>query len=435
MAKVSDFLTMNGRELSRIEVVQAVIGKQRTQVEAARELGISVRHVKRLVAGFRVQGAQAIISKRRGRPSNHQLAPELKKRAQETVRRRYADFGPTLALEKLGKDHGIHLSLEALRGLMIEDGIWKAHRARKAVVHQMRERRECLGELIQIDGSPHAWFEERGAHCTLLVFIDDATGRFQHLQFAKSETTWSYMDALRGYLLAHGKPLTFYSDKNSIFHVNAKNALSGDGITHFTRSLKELDIELICANTPQAKGRVERANQTLQDRLVKELRLRGISDMDAANAFLPEYLAELNERFAVRPRLPHDSHRPLRRGDDLNRILTLRETRKLGKNLTLQYEKVIYQIKTKRPGYALRGACITVREHPNGRITLEYKGKSLDFEIFKCQEKGAKVMTSKEIATELPKPKPTVRRSAPLKPDHPWRKLRFNPKPTTICPR
>ena len=262
---------------------------------------------------------------------------------------RYAGFGPTLAHEKLVEVHALHLSLESLRQLMIREGLWEARRARKPVVHQMRERRAALGELVQIDGSPHAWLEDRGPLLTLLVFIDDATGLVQYLRFVRVEDTWNYFEAASSYIRQHGKPCAFYSDKLSVFKVNAKETHQGQAITQFARAMQELDIQLICANSPQAKGRVERMNQTLQDRLVKELRLLGICDRKQANLALPDFLARLNQRFAVTPRSAHDAHRPLRRTEKLEQILTLQSTRVLSKNLTLQYENVIYQIKTPRP--------------------------------------------------------------------------------------
>ncbi len=184
---------------------------------------------------------------------------------------------------------------------MIAEELWKPRKVKRTAVHQMRPRRACLGELVQIDGSPHAWFEDRGPACTLLVYIDDATGRLMELLFVPVETTFNYFAATRRYLDRHGCPVAFYSDQHGIFKVNAKNALSGSGMTQFGQAMKALDIEIICANTPQAKGRVERVNQTLQDRLVKELRLKKISSMEAANAFAPEYMLDFNRRFAVQP--------------------------------------------------------------------------------------------------------------------------------------
>ena len=212
----------------------------------------------------------------------------------ELVRSRYADFGPTLATEMLLERHSIRVGRETLRRWMVAEGLWLSRKQRRTF-HQPRLRRECVGELIQIDGSEHRWFEDRGAPCTLLVFIDDATSRLMQLRFVPSESTNSYFEVLQGYLEAHGCPVAFYSDKHSVFRVQRRDAKGGQGMTQFGRALAELNIEILCANSSQAKGRVERANRTLQDRLVKELRLAGICDMDRATlCFRPLWSASTN---------------------------------------------------------------------------------------------------------------------------------------------
>ena len=217
------------------------------------------------------------------------------------MRDRYADFGPTLAAEKLAEHHGCWVSRETLRGWMIADGLWQDRRHRLPSPHQPRRRRDCLGELVQIDGSEHAWFEDRGPPCTLLAFVDDATSRLLQLRFVTSELTFDYFRTTRAYLEEHGKPVAFYSDKHGIFRVNSKEAAAGDGVTQFGRALLALNIDIICANTPQAKGRIERAFGTLQDRMVKELRLAGVSSIAAANAWLPGFITAYNTRFGRDP--------------------------------------------------------------------------------------------------------------------------------------
>jgi transposase len=405
---------MSKKELTRLEVMKRLEEKSLKQKAAAAMLGISVRHVKRLLRAYRQGGAGGLICKRRGKVSNNRLRTEVKQQAIDLIHSRYHDFGPTLAHEKLSEVHGLKLSVETVRQLMIAEGIWKARQAKQVEVHQMRARRACLGELVQLDGSPHKWFEERAPGCTLLVFIDDATGRLMELYFTPSETTLSYFAASRRYLSRYGKPVALYSDKNSIFRIIHKNALTGDGMTQFGRAMKELDIEIICANSPQAKGRVERAIQTLQDRLVKELRLRGIASIAAANAYAPEFMADFNARFAVQPRSSQDAHRPILPSEDLDLIFTRQEQRTLSKNLTLQYNKVVYQIQTSRPTYALRKAPVTVCEDPNGAIAILYKGHPLDYTVFHKQQRQAEVVDSKAIETKLKKP------HKPAK-DHPWR--------------
>lgn len=418
---------MSQPELTRLEVIQRVKRKTLKQRQAAELLSVSVRQVKRLCKAYQASGAAGLISKRRGQPSNNRLSEKTINKARQLLRTRYPDFGPTLATEKLAIE-GVSLSVETVRQLLIGEGLWKAKAVRRPVIHQLRERRARLGELVQIDGSPHDWFEGRAPKCTLLVFVDDATSRLMYLQFVKAETTFNYFAAVRSYLTEFGKPLAFYSDKFGVFRVNMPNALSGTGLTQFGRALKELDIELICAHSPQAKGRVERANQTLQDRLTKELRLRDLSSLQAANAYLPEFIVDYNQRFAVAPRSTESAHRPLAKGEDLERVLTLCEQRTLSKNLTLSYNNVIYQINTKRAAYTMRGAQVEVREKSNGQLTIEYKQRPLEYTIYGEQEQQqAKVVEAKLLqpaaahATARPKQK---RGPVPL--SHPWRFFDFS---------
>jgi len=415
---------MSQRELTRLEVIQRVKRKTLKQRQAAELLGLSVRQVKRLCKAYQRAGTAALLSKRRGQPSNNRLPEKTIKRARQLLRARYHDFGPTLAAEKLAVE-GVSLSVETVRQLLIREGLWKAKRVRRVVIHQLRERRARLGELVQIDGSPHAWFEGRAPKCTLLVFVDDATSRLMYLQFVEAETTFNYFAAVRSYLTQFGKPLAFYSDKFGVFRVNIPNALSGTGLTQFGRALKELDIELICAHSPQAKGRVERANQTLQDRLTKELRLRSLSTLAAANAYLPEFIAAYNARFAVAPRSAEPAHRSLGKGEDLERILTLCERRTLSKNLTLSYNNVIYQIKTKRSAYTMRQAHVEVREKHSGEITIEYKQQPLAYTIYQEQQQG-KVIEAKLLqpaaARAAARPK---QKRGPVPQSHPWRRFDF----------
>lgn len=428
MQKASDILAMSAEEISRVQVLQELVQGHIKAGPAAQRLGLSVRQVRRLKKAFKRGKAKAIVSKKRGRPSNHQLAPAVKQRALDLLRELYADFGPTLAHEKLTERHGLKLGRETVRQLMIEAKLWQPHRAKRPVVHPLRERRAQFGELIQIDGSPFDWFEGRAPACTLLVFIDDATGQLLELWFTPAETTFSYMEATEHYLRRAGKPLAVYSDKYGVFRVNKRDTLDPDALTQFGRALRELDIELICANSPQAKGRVERANQTLQDRLVKELRLRDISSIAAGNAYLEAFRADFNRRFGRPPRHAGDAHRPLLPKDDLARILTIQEERTLSKNLTLQYARKLYQIRTTRPGYALRKAHVTVCENRQGEVTLLYKGKPLTYQVYQEQAHQATEVPSKlvDVALAQAQTKRTKKRKANIPPeDHPWRKFQY----------
>jgi len=437
---VSDILPMSQQERSRAQVLRDLDEGRIKRRRAAQQLNLSVRQIIRLLKTYRRFGDEGLISKKRGRPSHHQLDPHTKQRALELLQTRYADFGPTFAHEKLTEVHHLALGRETVRGLMIQAGLWHPRRARKPVMHPLRERRARVGELVQIDGSPYAWFENRAPVCSLLVFIDDASGQLLELHFTEAESTFSYFEAAEHYFRRHGKPLAFYSDKLGVFRINQTNAQSGSGLTQFGRAMEQLGIQVICANTPQAKGRVERVMQTLQDRLVKEMRLRGIGSMTTGNAYLPEFIADFNARFAVVPRHPEDAHRPLLPQDDLARILTIQEPRVLSKNLTVQYDNTIYQIQSKRPGYTLRHARVTVCENRHGAITIEYKGKSLDYTVYRSAPRQAQVVSSKQLTMKLdglttPAKPPKKRKPYIPPPDHPWRRFRIRPETTQSNPQ
>jgi transposase len=414
---MDQLLEMSAKELSRLEVMQRLSRKQMSQKEAGWILGLSVRQIKRVLCAYRQKGAAGLVSKHRGRPGNNRLSEQVKKQALNFLKTKYKGFGPTLAHEKLVEKDKLQLSDESVRKLMIAEGLWRPRKAKKVVIHQLRERRACFGELIQIDGSPHDWFEGRAEACVLLVFIDDATGQLVQLLFVECESFFSYCQAAEGYFKQYGKPVAFYSDKHGIFRVNVPSVDTRSDLTQFGRAMQELDVEIICANSPQAKGRVERVIQTLQDRLPKELRLRGISHRMAGNAYLPEFLADFNRRFAVEPRSSVDAHRPLTAKDNLAHILTWQETRILSKNLTLQFQKVVYQIQTDRPTYALRNAQVTVCLNAQEEITILYNGKTLPYSIYKHQAKQAEIVTTKQLNQVL---QPQRLPSKPA-PEHPWR--------------
>lgn len=370
---------MSIKELNRVKLVQDVLDGMMKPGLAARQMGVTSRHFRRILERYRSEGAPGLVSKSRNRPSNHRLPQGLGGKAIAIIRQDYPDFGPTFAAEKLREQHGINLSKETVRQLMIDNGLWVPKKIRPPKIYQPRYRRECFGELIQIDGSDHRWFEDRASACTLLVYVDDATSRIQALYFAESESTFSYFQITRAYLEAHGKPVAFYSDKASVFRVNAKNAKAGDGHTQFGRALFELNIEGICANSSQAKGRVERAHRTLQDRLVKELRLRNISSISDANAYAAEFAADYNQRFARPPRSDHDAHRSIRPDEDLNLIFCWKEPRRVSQSLTVQYDKVMYLLKDCPESRRLIGRYIDIYHYPDGRVEPRACGVPLEF--------------------------------------------------------
>lgn len=372
---------MSDKEILRGQIMAQLVDRKLDQKSAALRLSITVRQVKRLKHSFLKEGIAGLISKKRGQASHRRTPARVSEQVVALIGARYADFGPTLATEKLSEVHGIHLSVETVRQHMIAAGYWKPTRGQSIRTHPIRDRRPRRGELIQIDGSPHDWFEGRAPYCCLLVFIDDATGELMDLQFVDVENTLGYMAALERYIVRHGVPAALYSDRHSIFRVNPLKSLPTDAQTQFARALEQLGIEGIQAHSPQAKGRVERANQTLQDRLIKEMRLLGINDQVSANQWLPEYMADFNRRFAVEAAVAEDAHVPYRgQRDDLQGILSIQEVRHLSKNLSCQFEKTTLQIQSEEPGLVLRGAKVTIHRHSNGGLGVRWKTRILTFE-------------------------------------------------------
>ena len=396
-------IVMSHKELARLEVLRDLKAGRISANDAASRMAVSRRHAFRLLAAFRRRGPEALVSARRGRPSNRRLPDELRRLAVAIVRERYADFGPTLAAEKLAERHGLSISRETLRQWMIAEGLWLNRRRRLPPVHQPRPRRECLGELVQIDGCEHGWFEDRGPRCTLLVFVDDATSRLMLLRFVASESAFDYFRATRTYLETHGKPVAFYSDKHTVFRVAKVGATRGDGMTQFGRALHELNVDILCADRPQAKGRVERAHKTLQDRLVKELRLAGASTIEAANALLPAFITAYNARLAKPPRSDRDLHRPLRPTDDLDEIMAWREERTVSSSLTLQYDKVLFLLEPNAITRPLARQRVTVVNYPDGRFAIRHRGIDLPFRPFDKlrQVDQAAVVENKRLGAAL----------------------------------
>lgn len=383
---------MSNKEMNQVEIFEKLVRKEIKQKRAAQVLGLSVRQVKRKLHEYRINGATSLVHKGRGKVGNKKISQERIDEVLGIVKEKYWDFGPTLTHEKLTEEHSVQLSREKLRQEMMAVGLWKAHRRRKAQVYQLRERRACFGELVQLDGSPHQWFEDRGEYCNLNVCIDDATGKSM-FELSKSETTQDYFRLVEKYFLRYGLPLAIYVDKHSIFRVNTPTNLDckkpstdnrSEGLTQFGRAMKELGVTLIFANSPQAKGRVERVNQTLQDRLVKELRLHTISDIAEANKFLPKFTKQFVRKFSTQPRSSVNMHRTLDPRIELAKILCLKEQRVLSKNLTCQYNSYIYQINTDRSAYTLRKAVVTICERYDGSITIwDTKDRPLEYTTIK----------------------------------------------------
>jgi len=420
-------ITMSTEEATRFAIVEQVVGDKLSQREAANKLGLSTRQIIRLVKRYRVEGINGLISKRRGIASNRKHGEGVKRQVKELFFKHYIDFGPTFASEKLLEKSGIKVNKETLRQWMLEWGIWKTKRRKKVKIHQSREPRKCFGELIQIDGSPHDWFEGRAEKCCLLVFVDDATSKLMQLLFVPSGTTFGYFKAARKYVESYGIPIAFYSDKHGIFRINAPES-KNEGETQFQRLCRELEIELICAHSPQAKGRVERANGILQDRLVKELRLREISNIETANAYLPEFMKTYNDKFAKVPKNDFDMHRKLNKSaDELDLIFSGQDERKLSKNLEFGYKNTIYQIQVTGQGYGLRHAKVTVCETLEGKIRLICMGKERAYKCYEKRRRVTEVVDTKEINRKVD----GFVRWKPAK-DHPWRQYQAGKGAITV---
>jgi transposase len=376
------WVLMSEREIHRIEVLSSVVAGRLSCAQAASVLCVSMRHVQRLMRVFRQDGAAAVRHKARGRPSNNRTLPTVREHVLALVRERYADFGPTLAAEKLVERDGVKVSRETLPKWMVEDGLWLSRAARR-VFHRPRLRRECYGELVQIDGSDHRWFENRDDPCTLIVCVDDATGAIQQMRFVPSESTFAYFEVLAGYLRDHGKPVAFYSDKHSVFRVAKSDARSGHQTTQFGRALLELNIEILCANSSQAKGRVERKNRVLQDRLVKDMRLEGVTGQAAGNAWLPEFILRHNKQFARHPARSDNLHRAVSETPDrLNDILCFRDQRYVGQQLVINYERKKVLLDETEVSRGLVGQYVDTYAWADGRFDVRWRGQSLPYTVF-----------------------------------------------------
>ncbi|HXF29538.1 MAG TPA: ISNCY family transposase [Chlamydiales bacterium] len=409
-------LKMTLKEADRLVIVRRLEIKDLNITSAARELRVSSRQMKRIWKRYRQMGPMGIISLRKGKPNCRRLSIELREKTLNLIREKYSDYGPTLVAEKLKEKHGIDLSKEMIRRLMIADNLRGVKKTKRYKVHPRRTRRSRVGELVQIDGSYEYWFEERGEKCCLIVFVDDATSQIALMRFCRTETSEDYLKMLRMYLERYGRPLALYSDKHSIFRVTKKEQYTeGKWTTRFHGVLKELDIELICAHSPQAKGRVERANGTLQDRLIKEMRERRISSIEEGNAFLDEFTKIYNKKFAKAPANPEDAHRSLLPSHKPEQLFMLKETRILSKDLSFQYKNEIYQIEAERR-HSLRGE-VDIFESEGKVIMILKEGRSLKYRKWKeRQTETVPVIDAKELEIYWPEKKKRKQWR-----NHPWK--------------
>lgn len=380
------FLCMSNRDISRYDIIKRLLGREINGTEAARLLSLSVRQTKRLKARVRKQGAQGLIHLNRGQPSHNRLPEARRALIVDLVRRRYSDFGPTFAAEKLAELHGLEHHPKTIEAIMLEAGVWEKHHKRKQEAHRIwRQRRSALGELVQFDGSYEHWFEERGPELCLLAAIDDATGRIMRARLVEHEGVFPVFAFWEEYIRQHGKPMAIYLDKFSTYRMNQRTAIENhDLLTQFQRAMAELKIEAIPAHSPQAKGRVERLFGTLQDRLIKELRLASISDVESANKFLSkEFIPAFNAKFAVAPRSGHNLHRPLsvKEAKKLSAIFSRQSERVVHNDYTISFGKRWHQLLKDQPVTVCRHDKITVEERRDGTVWMRLRGKYLHYHL------------------------------------------------------
>ena len=373
---------MSDKEIQRLAVLQDVRDQRITQVRAAEILNLSTRQITRLLCKFNQDGISGLVHASRGQPGHRRHDEVMKSKCLSIISEHLLGFGPTLAHEKLASMFDLNIPVETVRRWMTANDLWIPRAKRQKRPYQPRYNRDCFGELIQIDGSYHDWFEGRAGKCCLLVYIDDATGKLLHLRFCQAETTFDYMLSTRAYIEQYGKPVAFYSDKHSVFRVNQKSSQNSQ-ITQFGRILNELNIDIIFANSPQAKGRVERANRTLQDRLIKEMRLGNISSIEEANAWLPCFIEQFNQKFGKCARNSKNLHRPLTESQsELDDIFTWQEPRKVTKSLTITYDKCVYILEANEFNQKLVGQYISFLEYPDGTVAIMYAGRKINYRIF-----------------------------------------------------
>ncbi len=405
-----DIVQMSQRELRRLHIIHKSIEGLLKQTRAAELLSLSDRQIRRLIKKVAEEGDIGIIHKSRGRPSNRRLPKKIKGKVIEFYRQKYEGFGPLLASEKLLERDGITVNDETLRKWLIESGDWK--KTRKGRKHrQWRPRKHHFGEMIQIDGSHHDWFEGRGPGCVLMGYIDDATGK-AFARFYDYEGTMPAFDSFKRYARKYGIPQKAYLDKHTTYKSPGKPSLKDDTepLSEFQRAMKELGVEVMHAHSPQAKGRVERLFRTFQDRLVKEMRLRGIKTVEEANKFSVKYLPKHNKKFAVKPKEKTDLHRKIPKGLNLDRILCIKTERVLRNDFTIAHNKKLYQIENN-----IKAEKVTVEERISGTMVIAHNDTFLKFkEITERPEKQKKPRILKKKTFHRP----------PL--DHPWRKFKIN---------
>lgn len=422
---MSILLSMSKKELSQYEVIRRLLRREINGSKAVALLNMTSRHIRRLKARVKRLGARALIHGNRGKNSNHKIPEQETQRIAKLLHSRYPDFGPTLAAEKLAQNHGINRDPKTIRSIMINEGLWQP-KVRKQIQHRAwRARKDCYGELEQFDGSYEYWFENRAPKCCLLAAIDDATGQITRLEFAAHEGVVPVFTFWQGYLLKNGKPRAIYLDQFSTYKMNPGVAKDNHELkTQFERAMQELGIESITAYSPEAKGRVERLFGTLQDRLIKELRLRNISATETANQYLEkEFAPEFNQRFAVEPKSAANLHRSLtlQEQQQLPAILSRQYNRSIYNDFTISFRNQWHQITPRQSVLVRPKDRITVEWRLDGSVHLRLRGKYLAYQVLPARPKKT---TPRSWA--LPNSRP--RRIYKPAFDHPWRKFEYSSK-------
>lgn len=418
-----DVIRMSKKELRRLPVIHKVMEKRLTQIKAAEMLDLTARQVRRIMKKIQKGGNQAIVHGNRGKPSPFKLSEKKAGEIRSIVEKRYYDFGPTFATEKLWECEKIKIGKEKLRQLMISWHIWHAKSRKRGKVHQWRERKHHRGEMIQMDGSDHDWLEDRGPKLVLMGYIDDATNEI-YARFYEYEGTFSAMDSFKRYMAKYGLPFSFYVDKHSAYKTtrqpNLEEDLRGEfAKTQFARALKELGVKIIFAHSPQAKGRIERLFETLQDRLVKEMRLAGIRTLNDANAFLQGYLPKHNARFAIKPLRKTSLHHPVPKKLNLDEVFCVKEYRTISNGYTFHWRNRIFLIKN--PSITMKKQRVCIMEYFGGRITLKLKNRYLAFEEVTHKDIQA-IARDQKVARKLIK---KARVYYPPPKNHPWRRFGY----------
>jgi transposase len=410
-------ISMSRRERHRLEAFSRVRRGEITLVKASELLGLSYRQAKRCFGRYREEGDKGLVHRLRGQPSNRRVDKRQKRRVLSLYEKKYPDYGPTLAAECLAEEDRVSVAVETLRQWLLSAGLWRKVRKRRPY-RQRRARKEYFGELVQMDGSHHDWFEGRRDGAVLMVLIDDATSEV-FAWFSEGETTIAAMEAFRGYVQRYGLPRALYVDRDSIYRCEreatiTENLAGKEPTTQFGRAMEELDVGVIMAHSPQAKGRVERVNGTLQDRLVKALRREKISDLANANRFLQEkFLGAFNRRFVKKAGRRGDLHRRVPRGLDLGHVLSIREARVVQNDWTVRFENRWFQLGAVHQKLALAGRKVTVCQRLDGQIELLYRGRSLQYEEVAGPAEPRREPAVSEIRSNQGQ-RPAV--------DHPWRR-------------